>query len=159
MVVLKLLVVLVAIACCTSVAEGRCCAGCPLSGWCPDGTGCTAMFNCCATGPCNIFCCSCDGVCRQRSFLQSVHPSAKIAANNLDVAIERFGQFDTDKNGAIDIHELKQADHSVPAYVRESAFQNIDRNGDDKITIEEFDEDAGRSLKEKFRHAAVAHSE
>ena len=84
-------------------------------------------------------------------------PWAKIAADNLDVAIERFGQFDTDKNGAIDIHELKQADHNVPAYVRESVFRSIDRNRDGKITIEEFDEDAGRSLKEKLRHAAVAH--
>ena len=120
MVVLKVLVVLMAIASYTSVANGKCCPGCPLSGRYADGTRCTPFINCCATGPCNIFCCSCAGVCREPSLLQSVLPWAKIAADNLDVAIERFGQFDTDRNGAIDIHEMKQADHSVPAYVRES---------------------------------------
>jgi Ca2+-binding EF-hand superfamily protein len=67
------------------------------------------------------------------------------------VAIERFGQYDTDKNGAIDIHELKQADRSMPANVRESAFQRIDANRDGKITIEEFDKDAGMAIQEKFR--------
>jgi Ca2+-binding EF-hand superfamily protein len=80
-----------------------------------------------------------------------VLPLAKIAADNLDVAIERFGQFDTDKNGAIDIHELKQADRSMPAYVRESAFRRIDVNRDGRITIEEFDEDAGMAIQEKFQ--------
>ena len=103
--------------------------------------------------PATFFCCSCAGVCREPSLLQSVLPWAKIAADNLDVAIERFGQFDTDRNGAIDIHEMKQADHSVPAYVRESKFGKIDINGDRKITIEEFDEDAGKSIKEKLQHA------
>ena len=29
----------------------------------------------------------------------------------------------------------------------------IDINGDGKITIEEFDEDAGKSIKEKLQHA------
>ena len=147
MVVPKVLVVLMAIASYMSVANGQsCCPGCPASGRCPDGTRCTPFINCCATGPCNIFCCSCEGECREPPFLQSVLPQAKIAADNLDVAIERFGLFDTDKNGAIEIHELKQADHSVPAYVQESAFRRIDINRDGKITIEEFDEDAGRSI-------------
>ena len=79
-------------------------------------------------------------------------PWAKTAADNLDVAIERFDHFDTDKNGAIDIKELKQADAiSMPAYVLESAFRKIDVNRDSKITIEEFDEDAGRFMKEKLQ--------
>ena len=154
MLALKIVVILVAIASYMSVANGFCCAGCPLygtgAGSCPDGTKCTRL-NCCATGPCNIFCCNCDGVCRQSSYLQSVLPWAKIAADNLNVAIERFGQFDTDKNGAIDILELKQVDHSMPAYVLGSEFQRIDINGDGKITIEEFDEDAGRFIKEKIQ--------
>ena len=58
---------------------------------------------------------------------------------------------DADQNGAIDIHELKQVDRSMPAYVLESEFQRIDVNRDGKITIEEFDEDAGRSMKKKLR--------
>ena len=67
------------------------------------------------------------------------------------MAIERFGQFGTDKNGAIEIHELKQqANHGVSAYVRESAFLSIDVNRDGRITIEEFDEDAGRAIQEKI---------
>ena len=147
--VLKVVVVLVAIASYVSVANGKCCGGCPLSGRCSDGTRCTALFNCCGTGPCNIFCCSCSGVCRSPSLLQSVLPLAKIEADSLDVAIERFGRFDIDKNGAIDIHEMKQG-HSVPVYVQESAFQSIDVNRDGRITIEEFDEDAGRALQKKI---------
>ena len=153
MVVLKVVVVLLAVASYASVANGLCCAGCPLSGSCADGTRCTPLFNCCGTGACNIFCCSCYGMCRKSSILQSVLPWDKIAADNLDVAIERFGHFDVDKNGAIDIHELKQADHSMPTHVRESAFRNLDANRDGKITIEEFDEDAGRSIEEKLRYA------
>ena len=152
MVVVKVLVVLVAIASYVSIANGICCDRCSHLSPCPDGTKCS-FFECCGTGPCNIFCCNCDGVCRESSFLQRTLPWAKIAADNLDVAIERFGQFDTDQDGAIDIHELKQADVSVPTFVRESEFERIDVNRDGKITIKEFDEDAGRSIKEKSQHA------
>ena len=151
MVVLKIVIIIMAIAGYVSVANGICCP-CPLSTHCADGTGC-GLFSCCATGPCNIFCCHCDGVCRRPSFLRSVLPLAKNAADNLDVAIEHFGHFDTDQDGSIDIHELKQADISVPAYVRELEFERIDINRDGKITIEEFDEDAGRSIKEKLQYA------
>ena len=60
------------------------------------------------------------------------------------MAIEHFGQFVTDKNGAIDIHKMKQTDNrlSMPVYIQESAFLKIDVNMDGMITIEEFDEDA-----------------
>ena len=74
---------------------------------------------------------------------------AKIEADNLDVAIERFSQFDVDKNGAIDIHEMKQG-LSVPVYAQESTFQSADVNRDGRITIEEFDEDAGRAIQKKI---------
>ena len=149
MMVLKVVVVLVAIASYVSVANGKCCGGCPLSGECPDGTGCTPFINCCATGSCSWGCCNCGGVCRSHSLLQSVLPMAKIEADNLDVAIERFSQFDVDKNGAIDIHEMKQG-LSVPVYAQESTFQSADVNRDGRITIEEFDEDAGRAIQEKI---------
>ena len=155
MMVLKVVVVLMAVASYASIANGLCCAGCPLSGQCPDGTGCSPLINCCATGPCNIFCCSCDGKCRSSSILQRVLPLAKIEADNLNVAIERFRRFDIDKNGAIEIHEMMQVDNSMPIYVQESEFQEIDVNKDGIITIEEFDEDAGRALQEKIRQEVV----
>jgi Ca2+-binding EF-hand superfamily protein len=75
---------------------------------------------------------------------------AKIAGDNVDEAIERFGHFDTDKNGVIDLNEMKQAGPSMPAYLQESEFQGIDVNRDGRITIEEFDEDAGRAIQEKI---------
>ena len=78
----------------------------------------------------------------------------KIEADNLDVAIERFGQFDVDKNGAIDIHEMKQADNSMPVHVQDE-FQEIDVNRDGMITIDEFDEDAGRALQKKIQQKVV----
>ena len=146
-----IVVVLMAVASYAFVANGLCCAGCPLNGQCYDSTQCTPLFNCCATGSCTIFCCNCSGVCHKSSLLQSVLPLAKIEADNLDVAIEHFGQFNVDKNEAIDIHEMKQANHGVSAYVRESAFRSIDVNRDGRITIEEFDEDAGRAIQEKIR--------
>ena len=58
---------------------------------------------------------------------------------------------DVDKNGAINTHELKQVDHSMPAYIQESESRMIDVDGDGKITIEELDVDAGRSMKEKLQ--------
>ena len=67
------------------------------------------------------------------------------------MAIERFSQFDVDKNRAIDIHEMKQADNSMPVHIQESEFQEIDVNR----TIDEFNEDAGRALQEKIEQKVV----
>ena len=67
-------------------------------------------------------------MCRQSSYLQSMLPWAKIAADYLDAAIECFALVDADQNGTIDIHELKQVDRSMLAYVLESEFQRIDVN-------------------------------
>ena len=146
-----------AVASYVSVANGLCCPSCPSSGQCADGTSCTSHMNCCATGPCNIFCCNCGGVCRRPSLLQSELPLAKIEADDLNMAIEHFGKFDIDKNGAIDIYELemKQADIIMPVYIQESAFRRIDVNMDGMITIEEFDEDTGRALWEEIRQGVV----
>ena len=149
MMVLKVVVVLMAVASYVSVANGKCCGGCPLSGSCSDNTGCTPWINCCATGSCNWFCCNCGGVCR-RSLLQNLLSEAKIEADNLEEAVKRFNHFDTDKNGAIDFNEMKQVNRG-PAYVGEAAFQSVDVNKDGRVTIEEFDEDAGRALQEKIR--------
>ena len=45
---------------------------------------------------------------------------------------------------------MKQVNCS-PAYVGEVAFQSVDINKDSRVTIEEFDEDAGRALQKKIR--------
>ena len=76
----------------------------------------------------------------------------RITADDIAVAIECFDNFDTDQSGAIDINELKQAvTVGMPAYFLESEFGKMDVNRDGKITTEEFDEDAGRSIKEKLQ--------
>lgn len=111
---------------------------------------------CCGVGGCNIFCCNCDYGCRQGPYsLQNLLPLAnRITADDIAVAIERFNNFDTDQSGAIDINELKQAvTVGMPAYFLELEFGKMDINRDGKITIEEFDEDAGISinLKEKLQ--------
>ena len=81
-------------------------------------------------------------------------PWDKLATDNLDVAIEIFGRFDIDQNGVIDINELKQSDTvGTPDHVMESEFGKVDINRDGKITIKEFDEDAGRSIREKLQQA------
>ena len=143
MVTLKIAVILMAIFSYTSVANGICCGGCPISGQCPDGSGCTPFFNCCATSSCNIACCNCGGICRQPSIINRFLSQADIEENNLDVAIQRFGKLDKDSNGAVDYQEFRR--FPLPGW--SSSFQEIDTNHDGKITIEEFDEDAGQSLK------------
>ena len=84
-------------------------------------------------------------------------PWDKLATDNLDVAIEIFGRFDIDQNGAIDINELIKAIRHCwcarPCLLMESEFGKVDINRDGKITIKEFDEDAGRSIKEKLQQA------
>lgn len=60
------------------------------------------------------------------------------------MAMERFRQLDKNKNGVIEESELRGF---IPSFELESAIQKVDINRDRKITMEEFDEDAGRSLK------------
>ena len=43
----------------------------------------------------------------------------------------------------------------MPVHVQESEFQEIDINMDSIITIEEFDEDAGRALQKKIQQGVV----
>ena len=45
-------------------ANSKCCDRCGVSHHCHDGTHCDNAISCCATGPCNIFCCHCSGHCR-----------------------------------------------------------------------------------------------
>ena len=145
MITLKVVVVFMALASYISMATARCCGGCPLSSRCSDGTGCTPFINCCATGRCNWFCCNCGGVCRRSSIMDRFLSRAQTEEEHLNVAMERFGQLDKNKNGAIENSELREF---IPSFALESAIQEIDVNSDGKITIEEFDEDAGRSLKQ-----------
>ena len=69
---------------------------------------------------------------------------AQSEEENLKIAMERFGRLDKDENGMIEESELMEF---VPRFALEAALQEIDINHDGTITIEEFDEDAGRSLK------------
>ena len=69
---------------------------------------------------------------------------AQTGDENLNIAMKRFRQLDKNKNGAIEESELREF---IPNFALESAIQKVDINRDGKITMEEFDEDAGRSLK------------
>ena len=145
MLVLKVMVVLMAIFCYSSVVSGKCCGGCPWSGRCRDRTSCIPLFHCCATRPCNYACCNCGGECR-RSRTRAIDyllDQTEIESENLNIALERFGKFDKDKNGEVDSAEF----HQFVPLTDSSAFKDMDVNGDGKVTIEEFDEDAGRALK------------
>jgi hypothetical protein len=79
-------------------------------GYCADGTIGTP---CCGYGPCNIFCCNCDGGCRQpRSITKSFTKEAfgyylegkGIASPQ--VADYLFAELDTNKDGKIDGNEV-----------------------------------------------------
>ena len=145
MLVLKVAVVLMAIACYSSIVDARCCGGCPLSGRCADRTGCRPLLHCCATRPCNFLCCNCRGRCRapRTRAIDYLIGQAEIEPEDLNIALERFGQLDKDKNGEVDFAEF----HEFMPLIDSSAFKDMDVNGDGKVTIEEFDEDAGRELK------------
>src|SRR5918911_5330 len=67
--------------CCSTVCNNKC-------------GDCTAGTPCCGHGPCNIFCCNCDGGCRHGAC-----DGASVRKN--------FDAIDTDHSGSISWDELK----------------------------------------------------
>ena len=140
MVALKTLVFLAIAAAFVTVANAECC-GCPSSGVCPDGTGCSG-FSCCAHGSCNIFCCNCDGGCRTRL------PSIYQRIDSLHHTLGRFREIDTDGSNGIDFNEFTRFFSRQPFIEsHRDTFNSHDHNGDGQISIQEFDEDTGKLLQ------------
>ena len=135
---LKVVVIVVAIASIAAVANAFCCNRCPQSSHCQDRTHCNKFLSCCATGPCNIFCCNCDGHCRhsRENFLQS---EVQVDSDSFKTALARFESFDENNNGKIDFSEFLGVGDMA-------SFQSIDTDGNGGISIEEFDKDAGTLL-------------
>ena len=81
--------------------------------YCADGTIGTP---CCGYGPCNIFCCNCDGGCRQPRLRSSSKSFTKEAFGyylegkgvaSPQVVDHLFAELDTNKDGKIDSKEIE----------------------------------------------------
>ena len=134
MVSLKTLVFLTIAATFVTVANADCC-NCGECNQCQDGTECTP---CCGHGGCNIFCCNCDGGCRQPiKFYQQLHHT-----------LGRFRAIDRDGSHGIDFNEFTQFISHLPSIEsHHDTFNAHDQNGDGQISIHEFDEDTAKLLK------------
>lgn len=140
MVALKTVIVLFAV---IAATNAECCTR-PSDGYCPNGSLCLIIDGCfcCANGWCNIFCCNCDGGCRQDTHGKGGKGAA---------ALERFRAINTDKDGGISFNEFKDYSGMLP-YNRiiQALFSAQDLNKDGKISVEEFDEDAAKHIKSEL---------
>ena len=140
--------------------DGTCCGTwseqCPAG---PDGAGESCTFYtyktcgdgryhhspCCGKGPCNIFCCNCDGGC-----LGSTAPGFTQSDNTTN-AIARYQALDQNNDKKIDQEEFKKflsTDSGVQQLsghveqLEQLLFESVDVDKNGAITIEEFDKDA-----------------
>ena len=150
MMVLKVVIVLMAIASYASVANGLCCPGCPLSSQCADGTSLfltrtavqlvPAISSVAAAVECVVDLPFFSGACSLWLRLKLITLMWLLSALISSIYM--------DKNGAIDVHKMKQADNSM---LKNLYFEELMLTCHGMITIEEFDENAGRAIQEKIR--------
>ena len=108
------------------------CCGCPITGYCNDGTTCGYIPNlCCGWGQCNFFCCNCDGGCRSSS------EHKQNSCNGSDF----LSRLDEDSSGEADLQELDnfiEKNETPRNTLIYSIFTLLDVNGDGHITDKEF---------------------
>ena len=136
---LRIAIVLSALALCSSASYAVCCNS--SGSFCADGTCATP---CCGHGKCNIFCCNCDDGCRTGPCTGC--NSADAMAGTAD----KFDSIDTNNDHAIDIKEFKNWAGGAGRYFAtdadaKKAFGSADSNHNGKIEPKEFDSDLGKS--------------
>ena len=123
-------------------AANACCTR-PTDGKCPDGSGCNVIDGCfcCSYGSCNIFCCNCDGGCRQSS-----KDKGDAAAS-----LQRFRAVNTGNSGGITFDEFKTYGATLPhSLMIRVLFNAHDLNKDGKISFEEFDAESAKLIKKEL---------
>jgi hypothetical protein len=133
-IILALAIVVVALQLATTV-DAECCSATmdveyigfgQMPSKCGDNTEPTP---CCGYGPCNIFCCNCDGGCR--SSRRRSNPD-EIAANDLAT----FGEIDLNKDGKVDADEAHK--FVAPKNLTQAfEFARYDLNGDGFLSLYE----------------------
>lgn len=115
------------------------CCGAICGGLCKD---CTKSTPCCGHGKCNIFCCNCDGGCREGRCAQ-LESTAESTAIEWSAAY--FNRIDRDHSGTISMEEFSswaKASGKVSGErnVR-AAFEKVDVDQSGAIEPHEFDTD------------------
>lgn len=104
--------------CCPNIHGEVCEDDLPVSPW-----------QCCGEGPCNIFCCNCDGGCR----------NGAIAAKSL------LETYDSDRDGHFNLDEARSYVLNVICVGEsklvdlEKEFLALDKNGDEELSFDEID--------------------
>ena len=91
-----------------------------------------------------MFCCNCDGGCRE--------PQGKsTSANSNDLALKRFSSINKDRDDGINYSEFKEYVAALPVIQAwQALFRTHDANKDGKITLEEFCPEAAKSIKKEL---------
>jgi len=107
--------------------------------YCQDGSRLANVGGyCCGVGPCNIFCCNCDGGCRRKSKKRSLDQGDDMA-----LTLSYFKFVDLNLDNRIDYAEVLEfknisiaSTDPIPAW-----FVEMDMDNDGKISPNEFDSD------------------
>ena len=120
----------------------------PGYGGCGDGY-------CCGRGPCNIFCCNCDGGCKKRwewDGKESIRnkritrEARSMVQNTSLTSATYFRNIDIDGSNAITMEEAEMYLKNEPKFKRnvgislQKHIRRMDTNNDGIISLKEFDE-------------------
>ncbi|KAK5021755.1 hypothetical protein LTS07_010650 [Exophiala sideris] len=141
----------------TVVAE--CCPKPGVTDACADGY-LTNTLGCCAYGSCNIFCCNCDGSCRQprsrrsardldwdiTSFPQREDPTCGLFESENHCALDKFEAIDTNHDGIVTLAEILAGLEVLRPYLASSGMDEASITNNVTTLFNTYDTDKNGNL-------------